>query len=77
MNYAFNKIKFNRCFIGKEGRKKYSINKNYNKVISRPYSQQIPPNQDPNKPPFLSLKLIAIISGLGLYHQYVNQVKRY
>jgi hypothetical protein len=73
MNYAFNKIKFNKCCIGKEGRKKYSINKNYNKVISRPYSQQIPPN----KTPFPSWKLIVIISGLGLYHQYVNQVKRY
>lgn len=72
MNYAYNKIKFNRCFIWK----KYFINKNYNKAISRPYSQQIPPNQDPNKNPFPSWKLIAIISGLGLYHQYVNQVKR-
>ena len=68
MNYAFNKIKFNRQvvnFIGKEGKKKYSKN--------RYFSQQ---PSGPEKDPFPSWKFIAFITGIGIYHQYVNEIKR-
>jgi hypothetical protein len=80
MNYAFNKIKFNRqvvSYLAAQGKKKYTINqnKNHNKIITRNYSQQIP-NKDPDKDPFPSWTVIAILSGLGLYHQYKNQIKR-
>jgi hypothetical protein len=72
MNYAFNRIKFNRqavSYIAKEGKKKYSNNNSHNKIIIRKYSQQMP-NSDPNNNPFPSWKIIALFSGLGLYHQY-------
>ena len=82
MNYAFNKIKFNRqvvSCIAAQGKKKYSIiNKNYNpqnKVIIRSYSQQTP-GQDPGKDPFPSWQIIALLSGLGLYHQYKTHISR-
>jgi hypothetical protein len=80
MNYAFNKIKFNRqvvSYLAAQGKKKYTINhnKNHNKNITRNYSQQIP-NKDPDKDPFPSWTVIGILSGLGLYHQYKNQIKR-
>jgi hypothetical protein len=73
MNYAFNKIKFNRQvanFIGKEGRKKYSKNRCFSQQISGKGSEK-----GPEKDPFPSWKFIAFISGIGLYHQYVNQIK--
>jgi hypothetical protein len=60
MNFAVNKIKF---YISK-------INKS--NQINRYYSQQTPPEKDP----FPSWKFIAFISGIGLYHQYVNQIKK-
>jgi hypothetical protein len=77
MNYAFNRIKFNKqvvSYLASQGKKKYKINhnKNHNKVITRNYSH----NQDPNKNPFPSWKLIAILGGIGIYHQYKNQIKR-
>ena len=75
MYYAFNKIKFNRQianFIGKEGKKRGSvINKNHNKIATRSFSQQMP-----GKDPFPSWKFIAFISSIGVYHQYVNQIKK-
>jgi hypothetical protein len=70
MNYAFNKIKINRRvanFIGKEGKKKYNNTKN------RYFSLK---TSGPEKDPFPSWKFIAFISGIGLYHQYVNEIKR-
>jgi hypothetical protein len=70
MYYAFNKIKFNRKianFIGKEGKKR--VSKNH----IRSFSHQMP---GPDKDPFPSWKFIAFISGVGLYHQYVNQIKK-
>jgi hypothetical protein len=70
MNYAFNKIKFNRQvinFIGKEGKKQY------NKTKNRYFSQQ---TSGPEKDPFPSWKFIAFITSIGLYHQYVNEIKR-
>lgn len=70
MNYAFNRIKFNKqvvSCIAKEGKKKYN---NYNKTTIRTYSH----GQDPEKEPFPSWKIIALFSGIGLYHQYkINQ----
>ena len=65
MNYAFNRIKFNRqvvSCIAKAGKKKY------NYINKRTFSSQ---NASPNPvPPW---KLIVILSGLGLYHQYKNK----
>lgn len=69
MNYAFNRIKFNRqvvSYIAKEGKKKYSNNNSHNKIIIRKYSQ----HSDPNNNPFPSWKIIAFLSAIGLYHQY-------
>ena len=74
MNYAFNRIKFNKqvvSYLAAQGKKKYKIN--HNKVITRNYSSY---NQEPNKNPFPSWKLIAILGGIGIYHQYKNQIKR-
>ena len=76
MNYAFNRIKFNKqvvSYLAAQGKKKYNTNKNYNKIITRNYSQQMP---EPEKDPFPSWKLIAILSGLGLYHQYRTRATR-
>lgn len=75
MNYTFNKIKFNRQVVSclaAQGNKKYNTNKNHNKIITRNYSQ----NPDPEKNPFPSWKLIAFLSGLGLYHQYKTRDNR-
>jgi len=77
MNYAFNRIKFNRqvvSCIAKEGMKKYSKNncKNNNKIVARSYSQHYGPEKDP----FPSWKIIAFLSGLALYHQYKNNIYR-
>ncbi len=65
MNYAFNRIKFNKkvvSCIAKAGKKKY------NHINKRTFSSK---NASPNPVP--SWKLIAILSGLGLYHQYKNK----
>jgi hypothetical protein len=75
MNYAFNKIKFNRqvvSYLAAQGKKKYNTNKNHNKIIIRNYSH----NPDPEKDPFPSWKLLVILSGLGIYHQYRSRVSR-
>jgi hypothetical protein len=77
MNYAFNRIKFNKQVVSclaAQGKKKYNTNKNYNynKTVTRSFSY----SPDPEKNPFPSWKLIAILSGIGLYHQYKNQIKR-
>ena len=75
MNYAFNKIKFNRqvvSYLAAQGKKKYNTNKNHNKIIIRTYSH----NPEPEKDPFPSWKLLAILSGLGFYHQYRTRVSR-
>ena len=70
MNFAVNKIRYNKSaihFLSREGKKKYSVNK-------RPFcSQNADPN--PNNNQFPSWKLIAILSGLGLYHQYQRVYK--
>ena len=63
MNFAVNKIKF---YISKSNKS------NKSSIINRYYSQQTPPEKDP----FPSWKFIAFISGIGLYHQYVNQIKK-
>lgn len=71
MNYAFNRIKFNRqvvSCIAKYGKKKY-VN-NHNKNIIRRYSNEVPENQP-------SWKLLAFVCGLGLYHHYKRDVKYY
>jgi hypothetical protein len=75
MNYAFNKIKFNRqvvSYLAAQGKKKYNTNKNHNKIIIRNYSH----NQGPEKDPFPSWKLLVFLSGLGIYHQYKTRVSR-
>ena len=70
MNFAVNKIKFNKQiirFIGKEGKKKLSINKqtNNNKFAVRHYSQQ-PLDPDPDN----QWKIIAILITGGFYNQF-------
>ena len=70
MNFAVNKIRYNKLaihFLSKEGVKKYSINK-------RPFSSESA-DPNPNNNQFPSWKLIAILSGLGLYHQYQRVYK--
>lgn len=69
MNFAFNRIKFNRQvahFIGKEGKKKIFHQRSLSFVNL---------NQKPEKDPFPSWKFIAFISSIGLYHQYIRQIK--
>ena len=73
MNYAFNRIKFNKqvvSYLAAQGKKKY--NTNNNKMMIRTYSH----NSDPEKDPFPSWKFLAILSGLGLYHQYKTRASR-
>ena len=73
MNYAFNKIKFNKQVVSclaAQGKKKYNTNKNHNKIITRNYSH------NPEKDPFPSWKIIAFLSGLGFYHQYRTRTNR-
>ena len=75
MNYAFNRIKFNKqvvSYLAAQGKKKYNTNKNHNKMMIRTYSH----NSDPEKDPFPSWKFLAILSGLGLYHQYKTRASR-
>jgi len=77
MNYAFNKIKFNKQivrFVGKEGKKKLSIN---NKIIVRHYSQSSSgsdpePDPEPNSGPD-PWKTLCFLAAWGLYHQYLNK----
>ena len=74
MNFAVNRIRYNKSavhFLAKEGKKKY------NNVSKRHFSFQSASgsNQDPNPDPFPSWKIIAILSGLGMYHQYQRVYK--
>jgi len=72
MNFAVNKIRYNKSaihFLSKEGKKKYSVNKRFFT------SEGADPNPNPNNNQFPSWKLIAILSGLGLYHQYKRVYK--
>lgn len=66
MNFAVNKIRYNKSaihFLAKEGKKKYN---------QRPFSSE---GADPNPNQFPSWKIIAILSGLGLYHHYQRVYK--
>lgn len=81
MNYIFNKIKFNKQiirFVGKDGKKKLSINQKQikNKIIIRHYSQSTSgPNTDPNSDPNSGpdpWKTLCFLGAWGLYHQYLN-----
>jgi hypothetical protein len=68
-------IKYNNSvnrFIANDNKKKMSVSKNlnYNKIISRKYSQQF--NNDP-KDPFW--KYVIIMTTLGIYSQYLNYKK--
>lgn len=68
MNFAVNKIRYNKLaihFLSKEGVKKYNVNKRF-------FTSE---SADPNNNQFPSWKLIAILSGLGLYHQYKRVYK--
>ena len=70
MNFAINKIRYNKSaihFLAKEGKKKY------NNISKRPFSSHN--YAEPNNNPFPSWKLIAILSGLGMYHQYKRVYK--
>lgn len=72
MNFAVNKIRYNKSaihFLSKEGKKKYNVITN-----KRPFSSE-GADPDPNNNQFPSWKLIAILSGLGLYHQYKRVYK--
>jgi hypothetical protein len=75
MNFAVNKIRYNKSaihFLAKEGKKKY------NHINKRQFSFQSAnpgPNPEQNNDPFPSWKLIAILSGLGLYHHYQRVYK--
>jgi hypothetical protein len=68
MNFAVNKIRYNKSvihFLSKEGVKKYN---------QRPFSSESA-DPNPNNNQFPSWKLIAILSGLGLYHHYKRVYK--
>lgn len=68
MNFAVNKIRYNKSaihFLAKQGKKKYN---------QRSFSTQ-GANPEPDNNPFPTWKLIAILSGLGLYHQYQRVYK--
>jgi hypothetical protein len=68
MNYAFNRIKFNRqvvSCIAKAGKKKY------NYINKRTFVSQNTGSNPNNNP----IPLIAILTVLGLYHQYQNKIK--
>ena len=77
MNFAINKIKFNKQisrFVGKDSKIKLSINKkhinNHNKIIVRSYSQKSSnPGSDPEPDPWKTLCFVGI---LGLYNHYLN-----
>jgi hypothetical protein len=65
-----NKIRYNKSaihFLAKQGVKKYNVITN-----KRPFSSE---SADPDPNQFPSWKLIAILSGLGLYHQYQRVYK--
>ena len=72
MNFAINKIRYNKSvihFLAKEGKKKYN---------KRPFTSQSTssgPNPKPDNNPFPSWKLIAVLSGLGIYHHYKRVYK--
>lgn len=69
MNFAINKIRYNKSaihFFAKEGKKKY------NNINKRQFSSH---NAEPDNNPFPSWKLIAILSGLGIYHHYKRVYK--
>lgn len=68
MNFVVNKIRYNKSaihFLAKQGKKKYN---------QRSFSTENM-NPEPDNNPFPSWKLIAILSGLGLYHQYQRVYK--
>ena len=76
MNFAVNKIKFNKQiirFLGKDGKKKQAINHNqiknnqinYNKCAVRHYSHR-PLNHEPDH----QWKFIVALISFGLYNQY-------
>lgn len=68
MNFVVNKIRYNKSaihFLAKQGKKKYN-----QRQFSTPSA-----NPEPDNNPFPSWKLIAILSGLGLYHQYQRVYK--
>jgi hypothetical protein len=70
MNFAVNRIRYNKSaihFLAKESKQKYNVSKRFFG------SESADPN--PNNNPFPSWKLIAILSGLGLYHQYQRVYK--
>ena len=72
MNFAVNKIRYNKSvihFLTKEGKKKYNIT-----VSKRSFSSESA-DPNPNGNQFPSWKLIAILSGLGVYHQYKRVYK--
>jgi hypothetical protein len=70
MNFAVNKIRYNKSaihFLSKQSKEKYNVITN-----KRPFSSE---GADPNNNQFPSWKLIAILSGLGLYHHYKRVYK--
>lgn len=76
MNFAINKIRYNKSaihFLAKEGKKKYNVI-TYKRQFT---SQNTPsgPNPNPDNNPFPSWKLIAVLSGLGIYHHYKRVYK--
>lgn len=76
MNFAVNKIRYNKSavhFLAKEGKKKYNFISNKRQFSVQNASPN--PGSDPNPDPFPSWKIIAILSGLGMYHQYQRVYK--
>ena len=68
MNFAVNKIRYNKSvihFLAKQSKQKYT-----KRFFG---SESADPN--PNGNQFPSWKLIAILSGLGMYHQYQRVYK--
>jgi len=70
MNFTVNKIRYNKSaihFLSKQGVKKYNVITN-----KRFFSSE---DAEPDNNPFPSWKLIAILSGLGMYHHYKRVYK--
>jgi hypothetical protein len=78
MNFAINKIRYNKSaihFLAKEGKKKYNVVANKRQFTSQRTPSGSRHNPEPDNDPFPSWKLIAILSGLGLYHHYQRVYK--
>jgi hypothetical protein len=72
MNFVVNKIRYNKSaihFLAKQSKQKYNV------ITKKRLFSSESSNPDPNNNQFPSWKIIAILSGLGLYHHYKRVYK--